>query len=305
MTKYIKYSYFLLFLLFSSRIVIAQQSELKVLSYNALHGFSADREIVNKYINWLKKADPDLVLYQEMNGYSDEMMRNLSGRSGHKYYAIMNVENGYDVTHPLAISSKYPLEDVKMVLDNMWHGYIYAKVNGIHVFVTHLAPFTLKDRQRDLTKILTHARSLPRNEGTIIAGDFNSLSEQDSNKYDNKLLSSMRRIEGRLEPKSGTPIVKNRIIYRNNLDNGNIDYSVMRLLSDAGYSDSFYLKNTSFKHSVPTAANMKKSSKLRRIDYIWVNPVLAEKIVEADIIHDDITGQISDHYPVFVRIQLK
>lgn len=305
MAKYLRSLNLLLVLIFSSCIVFAQKNEFKILSYNALHGFSADKQIVSKYVNWLKNIDPDLVLYQEMNGYSDEMMKNLSTSSGHKYYAIMNPENGYDVTHPLAISSKYPLEDVKMVLDSMWHGYMYAKVKGIHVFVTHLAPFTLKDRQRDLAKILKHAQSLPQNEGVMIAGDFNSLSERDSSMYDDLLLSSMKKSEGRLEPKSGTPIVKNRIIYRNNLNNGKIDYSVMKLLADAGYSDSFYLKNMSFKHSVPTAANMKKSSKLRRIDYIWLNPFLARKVVEADIIHDEVTGQISDHYPVFLQIQLK
>src|SRR5690606_34756372 len=135
-------------------------------------------------------------------------------------------------------------------------------------------------------------------------GDFNSLSQVDSPMYGEVLLSSMRRIEGRLEPKSGTPIVKNRIIYRNNLNEGEIDYSVIGLIADAGFSDAFYIKNKIFKHSVPTTTNMKKSSKLRRIDYIWLNSYLAERLLEADIIHDDVTGYISDHYPVFVRVKL-
>src|SRR5690606_29485598 len=131
---------------------------------------------------------------------------------------LLNQESGHDATHPIGITSRFPISNVEMYLDSMWHGYIYAKVGGVHCFATHLAPFTLQDRYRDLTRILAHARTIPPNERILIAGDFNALSEVDSAMYGSELLASLEKIEGRLEPKSGTPIVKNRIIYRRNLN---------------------------------------------------------------------------------------
>lgn len=297
-----KITYYILFVfMLASLNTSAQKKEFKVLSYNALHGFSGDKAIQSQYIKWVKQLDPDVILYQEMNEFTERMIKDFAQMYGHTYSAIINREIGHDVTHPLALSSKYPIEEIERVSERMWHSYIYAKIQGVNMFVTHLAPFTLIDRKKDVKRMLDHAKTFPENEPVLIAGDFNALSAVDSNKYGDVLLTSMRRIEGRLEPKSGTPIVKNKIIYRNNLDNGEIDYSVAKLVSDAGYTDAFYHLNKNFKNSVPTKRFHKKSSKLRRIDYIWLNPTLTEKLIYADIIHDETTHHISDHYPVFVK----
>src|SRR5690606_39433213 len=128
--------------------------------------------------------------------------------------------------------------------------------------------FTLKDSKRDKARIVDHAQRLPLHSDIVIAGDFNAFSQSDDAEYDETLLASMRRIEGRLEPKSGTPIVKNRTIYRNNLNHGEFDYSVTNTVLNAGFKDAFREKNGKFKNSVPVKANLKKNSKLRRIDYI-------------------------------------
>lgn len=297
---------FFSWLLFGFSIVGANafaQPILKILSYNVKHGFEADSAVTAQYISWVKEQNPDIVLYQELNDFSKEMLKNLAKAYGHTHTVIMNREAGVDVTHPLGISSKYPITKSQMFLDSMWHGYLYAQVKGINIFLTHLAPFTLKDRQKDVQRILTHAKQLPAKSDILIAGDFNSLSRADESMYGETLLTSMRKIEGRLEPKSGTPIVKNRIIYRNNLDNGNIDYSVTDRVLKADFFDSYYVLNKQFKNSVPTKANQTKSSKLRRIDYIWVNKNLRDRLVKADIIHDKYTDFMSDHYPVFISIK--
>ncbi len=283
----------------------SQSKELKILNYNVKHGFEGDSAITAQFIQWIKNVNPDVALYQEMNGYTRMMLKDLAKKYGHQYTVIMNQEAGHDVTHPLAITSRYPIKNTEMFLDSMWHGYMYAQVQGIDLFVTHLAPFTLKDRQKDLHRILDHTKKLPKDAKIIVAGDFNSLSKVDSAMYDDVLLTSMRKIEGRLEPKSGTAIVKNRIIYRNNLDNGNIDYSVTNMMVKAGFIDSYYFLNKNFKNSVPAKSYQKKSSKLRRIDFMWVNPKLSELLITADIIHDKYTDYISDHYPILISINYK
>ncbi|MEX2336417.1 MAG: endonuclease/exonuclease/phosphatase family protein [Fulvivirga sp.] len=298
---------FLLLLFFLFIVVIGSTAQdlenFKLLNYNALHGFSGDSLLKERFINWVNKIDPDMVAFQEMNGYSQNEIGELAESYGHPYAVIMNREFGVPVTHPLAITSKFPIVKVERVMDNMWHGYIYARINDLHLFVTHLAPFTLKDRQKDIKKILTHINLLPKGENVLIAGDMNALSPMDSTMYDDYLLKRMKRIEGRLEPKSGTPIVRDRIIYRNNLNNNQIDYSVIQMIIDEGLKDTFYLTNRKFKNSVPSAGFSKKSSIPRRIDYVWVNDELARLLLSAEIIQDEVTAHLSDHYPILVEFK--
>ena len=280
-----------------------QGKSTTILSYNTLHGFGGDKSIQDKYVDWVKQIRPDIILYQEMNGFNQQRIHDLALEYGHEHSAILSQDSGHDATHPIAITSRLPISDCELYLDSMWHGYIYAKIGGLHCFVTHLAPFTLQDRRADLNRIVAHAATIPQGENIVIAGDFNALSAVDSAMYGVELLTSMRRIEGRLEPKSGTPIVKYRTIYRNNLNDNEIDYSITGLLKNAGFIDSYYITNSKFKNSVPTKGHAKPSSKLRRIDYIWVNPALADQVYYADIYQDDQTDSISDHYPVFIKFK--
>lgn len=290
--------------LFLGTELMQAQEEFTVLNYNALHGFSGDSVLQRKYVDWVKEIDPDMVAYQEMNGYTQNDIGTLGDSYGHPYAVIMNTEFGVPVTHPLAITSKFPILSVERVMDNMWHGYLYARVNEIHVFVTHLAPFTLKDRQQDIRKILAQISLIPKDEKVVLMGDFNALSPQDAGAYNEELENAMKKSEGKYIDKSNTPILRNRTIYRQNLNNGKIDYSVVQDVMDFGFKDSYYLMNQTFKNSVPTKGHAKKTSKLRRIDYIWVDEELADKLKAADVLQNENTDFLSDHYPVFVRFNL-
>ncbi len=294
-------------LIFCVKPVMAQKSDkvLKVLSYNSMHGFTTDSTSKIKYLDWVKQLSPDVILYQELIGYTIADLQQFASQYGHQYFDIISREGGYDVTHPLAITSRFPLNEVKKVNDGMWHSLLHAKIKGIHFIVTHLAPFTVEDRRQDVEVILSTINSLPKGAPVMVAGDFNSFAKFDSTNYSEELLKSMSRLEGRLEPKSGTPIVKNRTIYRNNLDNGKLDYTVTDKMAAAGFVDAYHHLYKSFKHSVPVKSNITKKSFLRRIDYMWVNPVLAKSLTEADIIQDEVTDVISDHYPLWAKFRVK
>lgn len=282
---------------------VNSNDSLKILSYNVMHGFEGDSSTIAQYIGWIVEIAPDVVLYQEMNNFTQKKLANLAEKYGHSHSVILNKETGHDATHPLAITSRYPIKNVEMFLDSMWHGYIHAQVEEIDLFVTHLAPFTLKDRQKDTDRIIAHANALPKTSKILIAGDFNALARSDAGQYGASLLASMRKIEGRLEPKSGTPIVKYRTIYRNNLNDGEIDYSVTDRMLGAGFIDAFRFVNNMFKNSVPTNAYLKKSSKLRRIDYAWINRRLSKELVRVEIIQNHHTDSLSDHYPLLITIK--
>lgn len=269
---------------------------MKFLSYNVLHGFNNDTALMTRYVNWVKTKNPDIIAYQELNGFSQDSLEELAKRYGH-LYAVINT----GVTHPIGITSRFPIVMVQQVTTNMWHSYLYGNINGVHVFVTHLSPFDVKSRRADIDRVLAHAQLLPASEKIVIAGDFNSLAASDSLHYGDALLTEMRKSEGRLEPKSGLPIVKGKTIYRNNLNNGQIDYTVTNKMLAAGFRDAYYLTNKGFKHSAPTAAYQKKNTIVRRIDYIWVNQSVAATVKKVDIIQDSTTKELSDHYPVFME----
>lgn len=272
---------------------------MKFVSYNVLHGFNRDSVLENKFVKWAIGQAADVFIFQELNGFNQDSLEELGKKYGH-LYAVINT----GVTHPIGITSRYPIVMVQHVTTNMWHSYLYGNINGVHVFVTHLSPFEVKSRRADVDRILAHARLLPEQERIIIAGDFNALAAVDSLHYGQRLVASMLKSEGRLEPKSGLPIVKGKTIYRNNMDNNWIDYTVTGKMIDAGFKDAFYLTNNVFKHSVPGESHQGKDAILRRIDYIWVNSVVADAVQAADIIQDDTTKQLSDHYPVYINFKL-
>src|SRR5690554_5543693 len=261
------------------------QSDFKVLSYNVLRGFQQDSLIHGEYFQWVNEIDPDIVAYQEMNEFTQRGLEDFAAQYGHPY-AIQSKLEGY----PVALSSKYPIVNVQKVVDNMWHSYLYANINNIHVFVIHFSPFNYKKRQAEMRNILAHAATLPQNEKILIMGDFNSLSEVDAAHYGEDMVEGMRQRE------------KEQSHIRN-LNNGEIDYTVMNQLEEAGYKDTFWLTNKTFKHSIPTEKY--GSGNFRRIDFLWANGPMAEKVQSADIIHDKSTDRMSDHYPVFVIFDLE
>ena len=95
-----------------------------------------------------------------------------------------------------------------------------------------------------------------------------------------------------------------------NLNNNKIDYSVLGKLEDSGFKDSFWLANKEFSSSVPTLKDgngkLKSSKKAvgKRIDFLWCNDVAAKKVKKSIILKNNLTDHISDHYPVYVELEL-
>jgi exodeoxyribonuclease-3 len=259
--------------------------ELTYLSYNILYGFNSDSLLKDQYINWVKPIDPDIVAYQETNKFTQKTLEQFAERYNHPY-AILAKEPGF----PVALTSRYPIVNVQKVLDNMWHGYIYANILDYHIFVLHLSPFSYRKRQHEIRQIIAHAKLLPEKSKIIFSGDFNSLAEIDQAQYGPDVVASMKKSE------------EEREIVRN-LNNGMPDYTVLKQMTDAGYVDVFHKVNGKFKDSIPTKKYATANSKPKRIDFIWVSPNLSGNLLSSEIIHDQDTDVLSDHYPVIMKIR--
>lgn len=272
----------LLFLSLSLNFSFAQKN-LKIISYNVLEGLQQDSTNQSKFVEWVRRINPDVVAFQEMNKFTQQSLEDFAKRYNHSY-AILSKLDGY----PVAISSKHPIVNVQKVVDNMWHAYIYANIDNIHLFVIHFSPHVLAKRQEEVKAIIAHAKTLPQSEPILIMGDFNSLDKSDASQYTEKMVQEMRERE-----------IKSAHI--RNLNNGNLDYSVMDYLKINGFIDTFWLTNKEFKPSVTTP---KYGTPSRRIDFIWANKVAADKVIDGTIIHDNYTNIMSDHYPVFLELDL-
>ena len=284
---------FLLFFFCLLILNLSAQEKIKIISYNVLYGLQKDStENIERYKHFIKSIDPDIVATQEMNGWTQKTLEALAVTYGHNF-ALQSKEDGF----PVALTAKTPLINFKKVTENMWHSYIYAKVKGLHLFVIHFSPHSYAKRLQEVQNIIAQAGEIPKNEPILIMGDFNSLAESDANRYDSKVEKAMQLSEE-----------KNSHI--RNLQNGKIDYSVLGKLTEAGYKDSYRLLHKEFSSSLPTKkdgkGNWKSDNKgiQKRIDFIWCNETASKLITKSEILKNDSTDVISDHYPVYVELTL-
>ncbi|MDR2087011.1 MAG: endonuclease/exonuclease/phosphatase family protein [Dysgonamonadaceae bacterium] len=261
------------------------QTRFKILTYNILYGLQKDSLIQDRYTDWVKKIAPDILACQEMNYFTQKSMEKFAARYGHDY-AVISKEDGF----PTALSSGYPIVNVRKVVDNMWHAYIYARIRDIHVFVIHFSPHSLTKRRAEVKEILAHAALIPENEKIVIMGDFNSLSGDDAPFYSRKYLE--------LRQKSETENAHIR-----NLDQGKLDFSVIQSLKDAGFKDAYRLFHSNFTVSCPTKKYSENQTEGSRIDFMWLNPTMAKYAVRAEYIYDADTDMMSDHYPLLVEFE--
>ncbi len=265
------------------------QQTIKILSYNVLYGLK-DSTNIDRYKKFVANLDPDIVATQEMNGWTQKTLEGLASSYAHPY-ALQSKEEGF----PVALSSKTPLVNFKKVTENIWHAYIYAKVKDIHIFVIHLSPFSYAKRLQEIDNIIAQIKELPQSEPILVMGDFNSLSKADSPQYGDQVLEEMLKAEEQ----------HNHI---RNLNNGQIDYSVLAELEEMGFKDSHYLQHKQFVSSVPTFkdgnGNIKKTNSglPKRIDYVWCNATAGSYVIKSEVVKNELSDIISDHYPIYIEL---
>ncbi|WP_236980485.1 endonuclease/exonuclease/phosphatase family protein [Membranihabitans maritimus] len=263
---------------------------LKVISYNIWEGMKMDTtEGKVKFSEWIKSQDPDVLALQEVNYFTQSKLENIARSYGHPY-AVLLKETGY----PVAITSKFPIVNVEKVLDNMHHGFIKAEIEGVSYMVVHLSPHKYWKRREEVKTILSTIDHNPTKEDWVILGDFNSLSPGNEAFYKTSgLVERMKESAARYSS-------------HENLEDGKLDYEVIRQVEENGYVDivGHSMENVDF--SFPTKSILKDGDKasLRRIDYIFLSPGLENSVTNARIIKDDFTDMYSDHYPVMVELKV-
>lgn len=268
-----------------------QRASLKIITYNIYQGMRLDTtENKAKFTAWVRKQDPDILALQEAKSFSQSELENLAEEYGHPY-AVLLKEAGT----PVALTAKYPIVNVRRIIDNMHHGFLMAEIHGLSVLVTHLSPFTFWERRKEADLILATILSQPPDKDWVLLGDFNAISPADAAYYkDGKLAAQKAEDEKRYD-------------YHENLVNGQLDYKVIEKIMDAGFTDVIETHRAGYDYTYPTSYGHKKKpyKAMQRIDYIFVSDMLADQIIKAAIIKDDFTDLYSDHYPVMAELDLQ
>lgn len=269
--------------------------QLKIISYNVYNGMKLDEsEGKQKYIDWAKAQDADIIAWQEMNFFTREKLEKFAASYGHKYAVLLKESPDDPAFFPVAITSKYPIVNVNKVVDNLWHGALFADVGNYHFVITHMNPFWTAKRIDEINLIIDSIKySRDPNGKWIIAGDLNSFSPADKPDYDKSTL-----LEDIKEKQKKRPIL-------DNLVNGQLSYTVQQNLLDAGYIDALKIKHKEFISTAPTKVFYDQASVPLRYDYIYVSPPLKDNVIDVKVLKDDFTDKYSDHYPVQMIINNK
>ncbi|MCX8659747.1 hypothetical protein J3U09_00865 [Gilliamella sp. B2889] len=267
--------------------------QLKIISYNVYNGMKLDEsEGKQKYIDWAKAQDADIIAWQEMNFFTREKLEKFAASYGHNYAVLLKESPDDPAFFPVAITSKYPIVNVNKVVDNLWHGALFADVGNYHFVITHMNPFWTAKRIDEINLIIDSIKySRDPNGKWIIAGDLNSFSPADKPDYDKSTL-----LEDIKEKQKKRPIL-------DNLVNGQLSYTVQQNLLDAGYIDALKIKHKEFISTAPTKVFYDQASVPLRYDYIYVSPPLKENVIDVKVLKDDFTDKYSDHYPVQMIIK--
>ncbi len=256
---------------------------MKVIYINVFNGCKDSARFRN-LINFVKKADPDVLGLSELNGwdYKDfTKLRRFKRETGIRYSAYLKSSSGSS----LALLSKTPLRKARVLQGKMWHGVVIAEIKakglGCRVAVTHLA---YQNEDRRLVDVSFLLGALGAMRKTILIGDMNSISPTDAAKPE----PILKRLRKAGIAKFGTDGLRTDVI---------------RELLTAGLIDSARLSRKSPGRSVPTKSNTDFDHAVPlRLDYTFVTKDLKSRVRSAQVVRTRLTDRISDHYPVLLDL---
>lgn len=268
--------------------------KIRVISYNILNGFGwrKDTDRQNRFVEWVKQKDPEVLALQELCGFTQETLSALARQWGHPY-AVIHKEDGY----PVGITSKEPIKLEAKVTENCGHGLLHVKTYGYDFLVTHLNPHNVRQRRVEAETIINYIEE-HQLDSCMLMGDFNSHSPFDADYMEANATDLKRKYGGDDSP---------------NLADGDFDYSVIgRILSlpfiDTGQKFIPADERPSFPSPILmylSRNEMRHKRISERLDYIFVTPSIFKDVTDAFVYNKEDNDYLSDHYPVAIDLCVK
>ena len=265
--------------------------KVRIMSYNILDGFNwgNDLERKERLAKWVKEQNPEIVALQELCGFHEKELKQLASLWGHQYTAIVEGD-----AYPVGITSDKPIIVKKKIAGKIGHGLLHVQTYGIDILVTHLNPHDTDKRREESRFIAGYIRDNKLTD-CILMGDMNSHSPMDADNLESYATDLTTKYGGRDSK---------------NLIDGEIDYSVISNYLSVPMIDvcrKYINARDRFSYPTPVLMNQSRHHDIRRrsserIDYIFMSPKVAEKVVDAFIYNEGETEYLSDHFPVAADI---
>jgi len=262
---------------------------LEIITWNTLVGFR-DKSQLEGATAWLADRKPDLVALQELNGFTEESLREAAIGWGHEH-AVMAKERGY----PVGLTSRTPIEVVERRLKGMHHGYLHARTAGLDVIVVHLNPGDWEFRRREVAILAPLVERLIAEEREVVVlGDFNTHHPLDC-----------AHLAGQ------APLIERRAKGKNLIARRVFDYGVLARFAEAGLHDPvwrFLGEEAATIGTFPTrvlehaATEETQRGFLERIDFVLLAPRTLRRCTAVSLPRDPVLDVASDHYPVTVSL---
>lgn len=273
----------------------ALSEPLRVMTYNVWLGFNK-KQTLPKGTEWIGSQQTDVLALQELKGFNQERLEAAAKKWGHDHALIFDRKGGF----PQGLTSKTPIEKIGQLQPEGGKGLrgtLHCKTAGIHFFVVHFDPRNYLNRQKEVAIVVQHVKPLlGAGERVVVLGDFNAHSIADKAELDEKfqLLEKWRAKE-----KEGKR-------YRSFDEKGELDYSVVQSLLDAGLVDPVREPKGTFPTRIlaPEDTEREHAAKRHRIDFILVDQQTATGAT-IGYPRDEALHGISDHYPVVLEFKLK
>lgn len=255
---------------------------LRLVTYNVWYGFTKAPARKASWLEWMKAREPDVVCLQELNGYTAAQLAKDAATWGHRHSVLLK-EDGFAT----GVTSDSPIDDVQRLRHGFHHGLMRVHTAGFYLYVVHLHPSNWETRNREVALLLQDVKRLPAGSRIVLAGDFNTFSTRDRSHYD---------AHPRLLPFFAE---RDRRFGEQNLREGQLDFAVIRQIEEAGFVDLEARFRKAISGTFPTQIEKPGDhGDPRRLDYVFANPTMAQRCVDAYSVVDEATATLSDHYPV-------
>ena len=128
----------------------------------------------------------------------------------------------------------------------------------------------------------------------IFIGDCNGLSPKDQAALEEG--GELKRFFAKWDEHDGNK----------NLDRGELDYSGIEALHEAGYLDLVHDRaKTALPYPATFPTKLRPDEELgreRRLDYAFTKAPLAKHVIQARVLRDKTTALLSDHYPIVIDL---
>lgn len=262
---------------------------IRIASYNLWNG---SKETYNRLVDYVKEQHFDVLCLQEVNGWQDGNFAKLNDfmdRAGFTDNEFGNSNSEYK----LATLTTLPIISKTVHQEGFWHCVIETHVKfsdkELVIFNVHLDPWKEDPRVKEVERLLN---KVDPNKLNIITGDFNSLSQQDN--YPPDFLAMLQK----------------QRFYKFGQDA--LDFRVTDMLTRAGFIDAAahlgrmdITVPTSYGESDKNTEAVPVSEVPARIDYAFVSSSLASMIKDFQVIKNEETDKISDHFPIVLTLDIE